>query len=50
MRIISLLLAVALSIAISIAALAAGPDSNSGAVVGTVTVGGQPTADVVISL
>jgi len=50
MRIISLLLAVALSIAISIAALAAGPDSNSGAVIGTVTVGGQPTADVVISL
>lgn len=50
MRIISLLLAVALSIGSSMVALAAGPDSNSGAVVGTVTVNGHPTSDVVISL
>jgi plastocyanin len=51
MRIISLLLlAAALSIGGNMAALAAGPDSNSGAVVGTVTVSGQPSSDVVISL
>ncbi len=50
MRIISLLLAAALSIGINMTALAAGPDSNSGAVVGTVTVSGHPTSDVVISL
>jgi plastocyanin len=50
MRIISLLLAGALSIGSNMAALAAGPDSNSGAIVGTVTVNGHPTSDVVISL
>jgi plastocyanin len=50
MRTVSLLLAAALSIGINMAALAAGPDSNSGAVVGTVTVSGHPTSDVVISL
>jgi plastocyanin len=50
MRIICLLLAAALSIGSNMAALADGPDSNSGAVVGTVTVSGQPTSDVVISL
>ena len=50
MRINSLLLAVALSLGSNMAALAAGPDSNSGAVVGTVTVSGHPTSDVVISL
>ncbi|HEY6419490.1 MAG TPA: plastocyanin/azurin family copper-binding protein [Candidatus Binataceae bacterium] len=50
MRITSLLLAAALSIGSNMVALAASPDSNSGAVVGTVTVGGHPTSDVVISL
>lgn len=50
MRIISLLLAGALSIGINVAALAAGPDENSGAVVGTVTVSGHPASDVVVSL
>jgi len=50
MRIISLLLAIALSIGSNTAALAAGSDSNSGAVIGTVTVNGHPTSDVVISL
>ena len=50
MRIISLLLAAAVSVGSNMAALAASPDSNSGAVVGTVTVNGHPTSDVVISL
>ncbi|MGA7871336.1 MAG: plastocyanin/azurin family copper-binding protein [Candidatus Binatus sp.] len=50
MRIISALLAAALLIGGNVAALAAGPDSNSGAVVGTVTVNGQPTSDVVVSV
>ncbi len=50
MRIISALLTAALLIGGNLAALAAGPDSNSGAVVGTVTVKGQPTSDVVVSI
>lgn len=50
MRTLSLLLAGTLLMGSSMAAIAGGPDSSSGAVVGTVTVGGQPAADVVISL
>ena len=50
MRTIFLLLPLTLLVGANTAALAAGPDSNSGAVVGTVTVNGQPTSDVVISL